>query len=377
MNVARKKPATAADGDAIDWVECCLKRVVTPALLTLVATALAACGGGSGSCGLTNSVGVGSGGVGNSGSCTSTVSGGPPSGGPPGAGNSNVPQSFGSSATASATASNGNALLVLVPFSNTNGADHTSPAGVAATLNQSFTQGPGGGPSSSASITFGGSMAGGHAFIGTGVLNNNNAAPANPTQEYRLQIIDSAGGLTIANIAASRQTNYAGTNYLQNATYGNITYDYTNTGIGYDVIGGYYTGNLTPVSQLPVSATYSGIFLGNQSTAPGAYQAISGLTTVAANFTNGTVTGGVTGINNGYNIFFNGTITGNTYAGTGAFANPTGGNIPAPTFSTVTGGFYGPSASETAGALHIQGQAPMPGGGLSNISVVGGFGAHR
>lgn len=157
-------------------------------------------------------------------------------------------------------------------------------------------------------------------------------------------------------------------------------------GDGTASIAGIHHGNPTGVmpAGAGVTATYEGLFMGVQ-THQGK-SAFTGLTPIVgnsrqtANFSAGTITGTVTGLQqNGdvrfgpasYGLATNGTISGNTYTGTVGFIDAAGtpaGNV---THSNLSGGFYGANAAETAGALAVSGSAP----GTGNIDVVGAFGA--
>jgi C-lobe and N-lobe beta barrels of Tf-binding protein B len=168
--------------------------------------------------------------------------------------------------------------------------------------------------------------------------------------------------------------------------------------LGY-VFGGIPTEN-TDMPQ-NVTATYDGMFAGNGFAVDGtAGQGKSGYSRalvgdVALTFdaAAGTVKGNV------YNMMGNDTTTdapqspesfglaidakvdattGNTYQGAVNFTNASNvagaAAVAGATQSNVIGGFYGPQAAETAGALQVQGKAP--GAGLpKDLFVSGGYGA--
>ncbi len=135
------------------------------------------------------------------------------------------------------------------------------------------------------------------------------------------------------------------------------------------------------------TATYSGGATGfvlqpiaNNSNNVGQFYGTSSLT---ANFSTGSISGSITGINaygvNGgntllgtvNNIGLSATISGSTFAGT---ANVTGSagtafDIAGAT-GTLKGGFYGPSANEVAGVFNLT-------GGANNTTLMGSFGAKQ
>ena len=111
-----------------------------------------------------------------------------------------------------------------------------------------------------------------------------------------------------------------------------------------------------------------------------------GTSSLTANFGTGAVSGSVTGINaysvdNGggtqtllgtvNNIGLSGTISGAHFSGTTSVTGTAGTafDISGAT-GTVTGGFYGPSANETAGVFNVR-------GGTNNTMLMGSFGAKQ
>lgn len=111
-----------------------------------------------------------------------------------------------------------------------------------------------------------------------------------------------------------------------------------------------------------------------------------GTSSLTANFGTGGITGSITGINaysvgnnsSGQtllgtinNIGLTATISGSSYAGTTTVTGGAGTafNIAGAT-GTVTGGFYGPAANETAGVFDLS-------GGANNTTLVGSFGAKQ
>ncbi len=148
------------------------------------------------------------------------------------------------------------------------------------------------------------------------------------------------------------------------------------------VVGGYHAGDLTPKSQMPsdASATYHGSFGGYGGTTGGSAEGLVGDVRLRANFGAGTVNGQVSNLQNtdgaskSYGLSMNGKISGNTYSGTSGFTTKSGAASGRVTSSAMTGGFYGPNARETAGAMRVEG---TPGPTKRPVAIVGGFGAKR
>lgn len=170
------------------------------------------------------------------------------------------------------------------------------------------------------------------------------------------------------------------------------------TGTGKRTEGYFFTGTETSAADMtglasgsnPVTARYQGRFEGQELTT--ARRQIGGNVDMTADFGKGTVSGNVYGIQAytncngqcqqtaaGYNINMNAKITGSQYQGTAQFASPT---TSSPTTVTgqsgtgeVVGGFYGPKAAETAGAVRVNGTAPGVKG--TDTTVIGGYGAKK
>lgn len=166
-----------------------------------------------------------------------------------------------------------------------------------------------------------------------------------------------------------------GSELLTDATYG--FFAVTEQPSQPEAWGAFHVGTPTPQAQMPtnVTATYSGAFTGVEIWGPSrATSGFSAPMTMTANFTNGTVAGVVpqTGaISSGFN--FNGTITGNAYQGTAAFT----ATNAVTTSSALNGAFYGTNASQTAGAVMVQG-TPIPSDpATGQVTIVGGFGGKR
>jgi C-lobe and N-lobe beta barrels of Tf-binding protein B len=165
-----------------------------------------------------------------------------------------------------------------------------------------------------------------------------------------------------------------------------------------------FGGNPTTAADMRknVTATYSGAFAGQAFAASATPTAANppysrGLTAdvgLTLNASAGTVQGNVynmtaynsangTSADAGFGLAIDAKIdptTGNTYQGSVNFTNAatkTGGAaVVGATQSNVIGGFYGPGAAETAGALQVQGKAP--GAGLPNdLFVTGSYGAKK
>jgi hypothetical protein len=301
---------------------------------------------------------------------------------------------IGSSAAAPAATQSGKALLIYIPnTSNIAVADSAISTGTAMTLNQGAA---GGLASSQASATFASPLAGGTNVLGTGVLNRDPGtgltAPAH--------LYDKAqAGAPSAVLIVYRYLDIGQTTSLSDSVYGKTFISDGNGGLA---LGSFHAGSATPVAQLPVTATYSGFFVGDEfriGASTGASTPIIGHAKLNADFGKGTVSGTATNLmNNGtpvppaplpYDLRFNGTISGNTYTGTTAFTNSTGNiyfgtpaitngpAIPTAVSSGLTGGFYGPGGAETTGAVRIQGLAPATAGGTINTVVTGSFGAKK
>ena len=81
-----------------------------------------------------------------------------------------------------------------------------------------------------------------------------------------------------------------------------------------------------------------------------------------------------------FGLNMNGTINGNTYTGTAGFTQSGALGAPAGTVtsSALDGGFYGANASETAGAVRVEGRAPdRTGNPGPSVVVTGAFGATK
>jgi hypothetical protein len=150
-------------------------------------------------------------------------------------------------------------------------------------------------------------------------------------------------------------------------------------------VGGSQPG-VTPTSAMPTigNATYTGLAVGyvqqpvaNNANNVGVFKGNIGLT---ANFDSNAITGQIAGLQT-FNvedssmigamndIGLSGTISGANYTGTASVIGRTGAGFDI-TGATggLTGTFYGPNATETAGAFYLT-------GGANNTSLTGAFGA--
>jgi C-lobe and N-lobe beta barrels of Tf-binding protein B len=171
-------------------------------------------------------------------------------------------------------------------------------------------------------------------------------------------------------------------------------------GVGTQTEGHFFTGTPTSTADMTslkqgtnqVTAVYSGQFQGTELTDT-TRRGLSGQTTVNANFGAGTITGTVSNMQAysncdgsctqaaaSYNLNMVGTITGNQYKGTTQYANPTTGSATGPGTGlsgtgNLVGGFFGPSAAETGGAVRVNGAAPGVAG--TNTTVTGAYSAKK
>lgn len=155
-------------------------------------------------------------------------------------------------------------------------------------------------------------------------------------------------------------------------------------------VAGFHYGTLTPATSRPtnVTATYTGVFGGVETSTtanlgPVSGRPLAGASSVTANFGTGQVNGRITniqepltptiGLPTGYEITMNGTMTGSSYSGTATIVNPGTTNAQGTAgSSSLSGGFYGTNATETAGALSARSTI-----GSTTSVVTGGFGGRR
>jgi hypothetical protein len=173
-----------------------------------------------------------------------------------------------------------------------------------------------------------------------------------------------------------------------------------------NALGYFFGGNATSASDMSdlkrfgVEASYAGQFRGiavkegSNVFANGSEPAeLEGDAQLKANFGSGAVAGKVTSLVDrerrvggtdqnpvhapvGYGIGFNGTIASgaSTYSGAAKFTNPDGSAAAGTSSGQAVGGFFGPGAAETAGAIRVQGTAP---GQAGTTLATGSFGAKK
>jgi C-lobe and N-lobe beta barrels of Tf-binding protein B len=267
--------------------------------------------------------------------------------------------------TVVAAAASPKALMVYVPASAATAAQSVSLATMPTSAGSSVTVT---GPGTIASATVTGNLGGGQTSTTTGTT------PMACSTSGRV----CSGGVGDNLLVQSVE---AGSAALAYSSYGMLL---TPVGTAGAVnIGAYHTGTPTAVSSLPtnVTATYTGGYIGYEIGGAAGLDVQAGRADLTANFGAGTVTGKVTNLTNlststsaGYGLSMNGAISGGAYTGTAGFTN-TAGTAAAGTVtsSALNGGFYGPGAVETAGALSIRGTAPT----ASPTVIVGSFGAKK
>jgi hypothetical protein len=296
--------------------------------------------------------------------------------------------------TATTTTAVPKALLMYIPVSGT-GIPGTAVMPTAAsdlTLTRSST--PTAGDRVTATAT--GNLASGQSSASTASFSDICAGAGGGCSLNSGQTFTADGAINATASALSVSKSYGAGN-LAYATYGFVQLPGGTSGTSY---GGYHNGTPSEVSSLPtnVTATYTGLYAGSVITlgangAPTSIAAQNGTANLSANFSNSTVTGTVTNLTTtsaaistspgatttaaaGYGLGMNGTISGTSYTGTAGYNN--GANSTAAgtvVASGLTGGFYGPGAAETAGALMIKGTDPS---GKSSPSItVGAFGAKK
>jgi hypothetical protein len=224
------------------------------------------------------------------------------------------------------------------------------------------------------------------------------------------------GGSSIAltSQGAGAQSGLTSQNYQGSFTYNNTTYNFTVSDVGATAnlnystfgqwnitpsgtntsasIGFYSVGSPTPAANVPTtgSATYTGGALGVASlNSSSASYLFSGIATLNAVFSSGTISGAITGIN-AYSGQTNspagtlndidltgGTISGNGFAGSASTSSTAG---TAANFSGATGSFrgnfFGPAAQEAGGTFNLT-NTTTTGTTTTNALISGSFGAHR
>jgi len=156
----------------------------------------------------------------------------------------------------------------------------------------------------------------------------------------------------------------------------------TKAPIGGDA-GWYAAGNQTTDMPTGVKAVYQGGFVGQADDGKGNSGTARGDLRMNVDFGAATYTGSIRNmmISTGggpltatdIQIGMTGGITGNTYTGVAALSAPSSTDTINTTFATVTGGFYGPAAAETAGTVNAQGTRTTVGGGAGGAGLPGGL----
>lgn len=276
--------------------------------------------------------------------------------------NNNVPIQIGFSGESTQAPVNGKALFIYMPdFTNVSVADKSASTGTPIVVRAPMGTGN---SQSTASVDINAAFS--NASVGgSGVMNWMNGLYLNSTATF--------GKYHAVSMEPST--------YLSNAQFGLINFEYGNA---YGS-GGFHSGNLTPVNELPVTATYVGNFFGRMyevgKSTYNVWTGVTGNVALNANFTNGTISGGTFGVSQAaatpFELNMNGTISGNTYTGSATVVSIDGKAVPAPTASAVNGAFYGANAAETAGAVRLEGQVPWKGGTQANSVLTGAFGAKK
>jgi hypothetical protein len=267
----------------------------------------------------------------------------------------------GGGGTAAPTIAQPKALMLYLP--NTGTGEPVMPTGASTiTFAQSSSASPGAGATQNVTVT--GGLSNGQTSTSTGAISNSCTAD--------LCLEQGPNGALFSSKIAGKDT-------LAYSSYGMVATNGTNG----SMVGGYHTGTPTAANQLPtnVTATYTGSYLG-EAISPSQSHTQVGNASLTANFGAGTVSGNVTSLTNvgtgasaGYGLSMNGTISGGSYTGTAGFTSAANPNVAAGSVSSsaLNGGFYGPNAAETAGALAIKGSTPSTGA----TYVTGGFGGKR
>jgi hypothetical protein len=245
----------------------------------------------------------------------------------------------------------------------------------------------------------GGKLAGGRAIPGAAALQLLGGSPAG------MYLAEQPTATTNKSLLIISTPSRADSSILLTSSgYGLYDVETTAGGRTSNTIGFVFGGNPTAKADMPknVVAKYNGAFIGLGTATDGStgankagyVRAYQGDVSLTLDTARGTVKGNV------YNIEGNNPVTdstgtesfglaidakvnaaaGNTYQGAVNFtkAATTSGAaaVAGATQSNVIGGFYGPKAAETAGALQIQGKAP--GAGLPNdLFVTGAYGAKK
>jgi C-lobe and N-lobe beta barrels of Tf-binding protein B len=310
-----------------------------------------------------------------------------------GGGGGGSPASVALAPTAATTAASPKALLIYIPVSSTGVAGAAVMPAAASDL--TFARATSAAAGNTLTVSATGNLASGQGTASTAAMADVCASATGGCSTTSGGPNLNSGTASSATSAISVLKNY-GPGNLAYATYGYVQMPNGTAGTSF---GGYHNGTPTATSSLPtnVTATYTGLYAGALFTAgsPGTTNVAqqNGTANLTANFTSSTVTGTVTNLTTtsaaisaspgatvtsaaGYGLGMTGTISGGNYTGTAGYNN--GANSAAAgtvTASGLTGGFYGPGAAETAGALMIKGTDPS--GKSSQSITVGAFGARK
>lgn len=180
----------------------------------------------------------------------------------------------------------------------------------------------------------------------------------------------------------SLEHSYAGTGWKNESSRSSIPGDNNFSSMG--IYGGSSTSDMPSSGK----ADYAGGFEGLENSATGATlrtSNISGKANLSADFAAKTVRGRIDNVNNhsvgpmqqaaGYSIGYNGTITGSNFSGT-SWLTQANSDAPLSGYNqnsgTLQGGFFGPGAVETAGAMSVSAADSS-----KKLLVTGAFGAKK
>ena len=254
------------------------------------------------------------------------------------------------------------------------------------------------GPSNKVVFDVAGKMANGTAIPGADALQVVGTS-AIATEFDQSNVANESKSLLLLSVASQTDANAL----LQSSSYGLYVAEKGTATGGSGILGYVFGGTPTAKADMPqsVKATYAGMFAGNGLATDGSAgdgksgysKALIGDVALTLDAGAGTVKGNVfnvmgedTATNAAakaetYGLAIDAKVdaaTGNTYQGAVNFTNASktagAAAVVGATQSNVIGGFYGPGAAETAGALQVQGKAP--GAGLpSDLFVTGAYGA--
>lgn len=200
---------------------------------------------------------------------------------------------------------------------------------------------------------------------------------------------------------SSDEGDYVSVSSLLRSSLGPTTLSYAYAGLGAKVTatqsGGYdvyhfnfFGGQKTQTSDMPSAGTanYAGAFNGDVTWLDSgriSYADLDGNVSLTADFDANSVRGSIDGIrfyhaseptrtyiDSPFSIDVNGAISGNQFSGNAQFKNVTTGALSNPRSGVMQGGFFGPQASEAAGALAV-----TTTGSSGTTLVTGSFGAKK